>query len=462
MKIIIDTHLRIDESEIKEEWKKGLVDFCSVPNEAKQVAIREHIRGAKHMPDKIKLGGFEDGYFVAPRGLCTEILERLKKVGVEVEVEDNRVSNQLEEIIPKVTLREDQSRAVNYSILPHEQGIANMSTGFGKTVVGLCAAAKSKEKTIILVNKISLATQWIDRCKEHIGVEMGLIGDNEWDHNKQFTVATLQSLYSKRKELDDDDWWSQFGFVIHDESHHISGETYYDIVNRFPARFRIGLSATLGKSPAKSKISKMTFGPVIYESLQLKFKPIVNKVHTDFEFQFEGTSFINGKRVQNNYSKLLKALIQDEERNRLVAKNVASDPKAAHLVVSRRLAHLGDIKDLTIEYGFPADRCFMLTGKETLEERENVAQEAAHGAIAIFSTIADEGLDIPRLDRIHLPFPSKDPEAIKQQVGRGLRQHPNKTDCIVYDYVDSKCSVLKNQFRKRLTGYYVKNKIEIQ
>lgn len=459
MEIILDSHMRVHKDYIENDWINPLIDTVSVVNEEKVVAMKEKIRGATHMPDKIPLGGFDGDYFVAPRGFYNEFKEKLEKFGVELTTKDLMVYN--EEYgrgYPITQLREDQLESYD-AIVEGQQGIANMSTGFGKTVVALYTAHVLGQKTLVLVNKISLATQWIERCREHIGEEMGLIGDGKWEDSGQFTVATLQTLHSRKDELDESDWWSRFGFVAHDESHHISGDTYYDVVNKFPAAFRIGFSATLGKSKEKARVAEITFGPVIYQNLEIKDKPQLVKVETEFRFDFEGTKFVNGRRVQNNYSKLLKSLVEDDERNRLVAKKVASDPKAAHLVVSRRLAHLENIKRLAIEYGFPADRCFMLTGKETLEERENVSQEAAHGGVAIFSTIADEGLDIPRLDRIHLPFPTKDAEAVKQQVGRGLRRHPDKTECIVYDYVDNKCSVLNNQFRKRTHGYYNPNGI---
>ena len=87
---------------------------------------------------------------------------------------------------------------------------------------------------------------------------------------------------------------------------------------------------------------------------------------------------------------------------------------------------------------------------------------ADSGSIAIFSTVADEGLDIPRLDRIHLVFPSKNHETTRQQVGRGLRNHPDKDKTIIYDYVDLNIPVTTNQWRNRMTKYYKPNKFPIE
>jgi superfamily II DNA or RNA helicase len=55
----------------------------------------------------------------------------------------------------------------------------------------------------------------------------------------------------------------------------------------------------------------------------------------------------------------------------------------------------------------------------------------------ILATVADEGVDIPRLDRLHLVWPQRRELTIIQQVGRILRPHPDKLRPVVFDYVDS-------------------------
>lgn len=463
MNIVVDNYIRIPVSQIDESWIDPLLELVSILNEDKVTAMKEKIYGAKNMPDRIYLGGVVNDEIMLPRGFLPELERRLTEFGVDYNIklyDSYKTRTLYEEDAVNVIPREDQLEAIEAIRDNNYSGIANMSTGFGKTVVGLICALESGRKTLILVDKISLATQWQDRYDEHFDMvmPMGLLGDGEWDE-QDITVATLQTIHSRKDQLDDD-WWDQWGLVIHDESHHVVSDTYHYILNNFSGA-RLGLSATVGKSPVKQEKAKLTFGPIIYENLEIKDKPKLFKIDTKFEYDYENTHIDEktNKRVQNNYQDLIATLIVDSHRNNLIGSYIASDVEAAHLIVSRRLAHLEAIQYSAISNGFPSQDCFMLTGKETLEERENIILRAAQGHIAIFSTVADEGLDIPRLDRIHLPFPTKDAEAIKQQVGRGLRKHPDKTECFVYDYVDVNCPVLKNQWRKRLNGYYRKNEI---
>ena len=459
IKIIIDSHLRLEG--VPESWVGSLSDLVSIPNEEKIRAIKEHVWGAKTMPDRLTALEETEGCLIVPRGFFNEITNRLKNSNTEYIIEDNRFSNkQAFNIFSSIELREKQSEAKSL-ILEKEQGLVMASPGFGKTTVALSSIVDLSEKTIILIDKTELSKQWIDRASEQFGMELGLIGDKEWNE-LPVTVATLQTLRSREQKLDESGFWLKWGAVFYDESHHASSDTYYKIINKFPAKYRIGLSATKGKTKAKEKISELIFGEVIFEDKTNNLKPIIYKVHTDFSFDYQATEKVGNKVKRNNYQKLIKELVNNAERNNLVAKKIVKEPNNAHLVISRRLKHLEDIMNKTIELGFPEENCYMLTGKESSDERIRIAKLADAGAVAIFSTVADEGLDIPRLDRIHLPFPSKNHETIRQQVGRGLRNHPHKTHTIVFDYVDVNIGVARNQWRNRMNKYYRQNDFPIE
>jgi len=459
IEITLDNYARING--LPEDWQSSLAELISIENEEKRRAIKEHVWNAKSMPDKLTAVFEEESSLVVPRGCKDEIVERLTKSSSDYQIKDNTIEVSASiKYETSINLRPNQEKAFN-KIIENCQGLVMASPGFGKTTVGLYAACKLQQKTLILIDKTELAKQWIDRAKEQFDLELGLIGDKQWEE-KDITIATLQTLRSREEELDAENFWDNWGAVFYDESHHASSDTYYRIINKFPAKYRIGLSATKGKSKAKEKISEFVFGKVIFEDKTNNLKPIIYKVNTEFFFDYQPTSKQGNRVTRNNYQKLINALIEDKDRNALIAKNIANDPKSCHLVISRRLQHLEDLMELTIELGFDRSRCFMLTGKESSDERLRVAKKGNEGAIAIFSTVADEGLDIPRLDRIHLVFPSKNHETIRQQVGRGLRNHPDKKETFVYDYVDQKIGVSKNQWRNRMYKYYKKNDFPIE
>jgi superfamily II DNA or RNA helicase len=73
----------------------------------------------------------------------------------------------------------------------------------------------------------------------------------------------------------------------------------------------------------------------------------------------------------------------------------------------------------------------------------------------MLSTLADEALDIPRLDRGYLTFPQSNTGLITQQVGRFEREHPDKKDARIYDFVDRYVAEMKAQYEKRKYKVYL-------
>lgn len=434
--------------------------MVAIPNEEKETALREHIYGANAMPDKVTLGDTLGDELILPRGFYSEFIDLLNENNINYQVVDNRSFSGVGVYInDNLDLRDYQKKA-SEAIYLNQSGRIISPTGSGKTVIALGAIAKIHAPTIILVDKINIATQWKDRAKEHLGVNLGVIGDGKWEEEK-ITVATIQTLWSKRKELDQKNWWENWDVVFLDEQHHCPAETYYEIVSRFPATYRIGLSATVGKSPAKKRISELLFGPVLFERTEQIIKPEIVKVMTNFAFDYKPTRRIEGRVIRNNYSKLLSKLTEDKIRNEQIGYLISRNSDHCNLIISRRLKHLENIKDYAVQCGVSDENCYMLTGKESDEQRQDIIARADKGNCAIFSTIADEALDIPRIDRIYLAFPGKNEETIKQQIGRGSRPHNEKKECVVYDFIDENLEVLWKQWTNRLYKLYQPQKLKI-
>ena len=64
-----------------------------------------------------------------------------------------------------------------------------------------------------------------------------------------------------------------------------------------------------------------------------------------------------------------------------------------------------------------------------------------------------EGFDDARLDTLFLTMPISWRGTLAQYAGRLHRNHPNKREVIVYDYVDGEVPVLAGMSRKRITSF---------
>jgi superfamily II DNA or RNA helicase len=462
IQITVDSHLRIPG--LSTDWLEGLAKLVSVPNEEKRIALREEVYGAESMDDHLTLADLEEKELLLPRGFQHELTKLLEESGYDYELIDKREWSgwtKQNEPPEQLELKEDQREAV-LALIGADQGRLILPPGKGKTVIGLFHIFRQGKPALIIVDKKHVAQQWVDRAKEHFDQDIGFIGDDRWEEDNSVTVALLQTLWSRRLELDANNWWDKWSTLILDEQHHIPADTFSEVLQRFPARQRYGISATVGKTEAKKRISELIFGPILYETDKAEVSPKVRLVGTGFDFDYHPTHRSDeGKVIRNNYQKLLTALTNDWHRNTVITDQIMNAPERAHLVTSNRLTHLRALQGLLAQHS-DIDSYF-LTGEESLDERMEVYELADKGACAIFSTlgVSGEALDIPRLDTLHLAWPIKNEEVLNQLVGRICRSHPDKDKAIVIDYVDS-CEVLYRQYGNRLRNYYQPKKLKIE
>jgi len=183
------------------------------------------------------------------------------------------------------------------------------------------------------------------------------------------------------------------------------------------------------------------------DSLQ---KPEVIRIPTKFGFGFRGTK---SRFQRSNYPEMIEALIRNADRNKLIVAAIMENAGHHQLVVSKRLEHLDILQDMLLEAGLP-DPIVTITGKNDNEHRQQAKALAEESPCVLLSTLADEAMDIPRLDRLHLVFPQRNPGLITQQVGRVERKHPDKADALIYDYWDGNTGPLNAQWRVRHLEVY--------
>jgi superfamily II DNA or RNA helicase len=462
----VRSHIRL-QGPLRPSQISALQARLTISNPDKDRAVREHVQGAHLLPDTLDLWKeTEDGYLL-PRGIGDELDEILS---ADIEWIDDRVS------IPVSTslwrnpiLRTAQAESVA-AIRACAQGVLQAPPGFGKTVTMLEAIRQIGQRALIIVDKTNIAEQWRQRAAEHLGLtDVGLVGDGEWTEH-DLTIALQPTLWTRRNSLAG--WWETWGLVCLDECHHVSAETFYDIIQRFPAMHRIGLSATPKKQKGREELVRCAIGPIV-NKVEESMTGEVYIRETEFTHSFWPTHRgkkdketkvmtceyrdrgceLTGLTHRNNYSALIASLIEDDARNDLIANDIVSDYTAGRtiLVLSRRLKHLENIARRVVAMIGP-ENVYRLSGKEKTEERMATQERAGEGHIVIFSTIGDEAMDIPRLDTLVLPFPTKNEGLLEQQVGRIARDHPEKFTPIVRDYRD-RVGVSRTQLKARVGVY---------
>ena len=389
-----------------------------------------------------------------PRGFLPALREGLADANIQLDLIDDTKWENLFKVGRKIAARTWQKEQVQ-AIMQHKQGIIKAPAGSGKTVAVLDAISRIGCKSLIIVNTKDILWQWQARAEQFLGPDypVGQIGGGQWRISPYMTIATAQSLHSRFEELEAGGFFDEFTFVCLDECHHATAETYGKIMDRFSARFRIGVSATPDKT-GDFTLAKMILGPIIHETkpseVNTLLKPKVVRVPTKFGFHFKGQK---SRWQRSNYPQMIEAIVNDQGRNSQIVREILDNAGHHQLLVTKRLEHI-DILEAMLTAARFSDPIVRVTGKDKNDDREAAVALLNSQPALMLSTLADEALDIPRLDRLHLVFPQKNTGLITQQVGRVERIHPDKTDAIVFDYVDGNVGPLRKQWIGRQMEVY--------
>jgi superfamily II DNA or RNA helicase len=195
----------------------------------KQKVIRKMNAFGKHInPDDIntRVCFWNKRQQLLPFGFLDDVQKTLndylewKKIKGKIVIKDHRkINNKVVDIVPNnYTLRDYQQEAVN-KFLEKKYGIIAHATGGGKTIIALDIISKLKVKTLFVVEKIELLNQTVKKIKDTLNYDCGVIGKGE-NNIKDITVATIQSLISKKDSLQE--YFNSVRLVVMDECLHKS------------------------------------------------------------------------------------------------------------------------------------------------------------------------------------------------------------------------------------------------
>ncbi|MFY9705903.1 MAG: DEAD/DEAH box helicase [Desulfobacterales bacterium] len=393
------------------------------------------------------------GGLVIPRGFIRQLITTCRKLDITYTVEDRRRSLPPVDYVFNGQLRPFQQQAVQH-MLRKEFGTLNSPTGSGKTVMALYILAQRKQPALIIVHTADLARQWSERIETFLNIpvkEIGRIGGGKKKIGEKITVALVQSLYKCAETVA-----PQVGHLIVDECHRTPSRTFTDAVTEFDARYMLGLSATPWRRDNLSKLIFWHLGDVHH---QVEKNDLIRTGQVlPADIIFRETEFKPYYDPVQEYSKMLSELTLDDDRNRLIAADIAAEADSHPgicLVLTDRKKHCESLGAL-LRYGFslPVD---ILTGDLNAGERQQVMDRLQEGRIKILiatGQLIGEGFDCRELTTLFMATPVRFSGRIIQYLGRILRPAPGKKRARVFDYVDINVEPLLKaaDARKRIYG----------
>lgn len=331
-----------------------------------------------------------------------------------------------------------------------QSGVLQAGTGTGKTILAYLLMARLKRTTCVVVPKDDLVDQWIERGEQALGlkpVEIGRIQGDTCDvQGKPIVIASLKSVFKENRYPP---WvYRYFGLLVIDEVHRIGADMMSDVMHRFYAAQRLGLSATPKRQDGKDLLIETHIGPIRVIGKKLMLKPKIIVVPALWKCPRDKF----GKQIPHTPGRIVKVLqsiARSGPRNSQLCRVVqAAYQKGRRTVLfADHIEHLEMLEMLLPQFGIKPTDIGRYYGPTTKAQNDVASQKrvilATPGKMA-------EGTDIPQLDTLVLATPRSN---IEQIVGRILRLHPDKKPPIVFDFTDDDSPILRAYAKKRRQFY---------
>ncbi len=307
------------------------------------------------------------------------------------------------------------------------------ATGAGKTVTAVSDAKQVGKRTLFLAHTKELVLQAQKTFKRlWSNVKTGVYMGEQKEKDAYVVCGSIQSVSQNIREFDPSD----FGYLIIDECHHGTANTYKKILGHFNPEFTLGLTATPDRTDG--------------EDLLEIFKNVAHKLDLKTAVEIGELVPIRCVRVKTNvdlssvringikyYSQDLESKLFVPERNRLIVEtylNYVKDKKT--VVFCASVKHAQEVSALFRNNGINSEA---VSGTSKAVERTRVLDEYENGNINVLCAcdLLNEGWDSPKTQVLFMARPTLSKTLYIQQLGRGMRKSPGKDYLMVFDFIDN-------------------------
>lgn len=250
--------------------------------------------------------------------------------------------------------------------------------------------------------------------------------DADFLFSTNITMANSLGLFDKH----------HFDYIVIDECHHATAETYKKILDHFEPQFCLGITATPERMDGEDVFS--LFDKNIPYELRLR-DAIVNGLVVPFKYYGirdelieYADKFVKDHRFVEQFSdeKHCDFIYNMIEKHRL-----PGGKKLKALAFCRDISHAIRMSQAMGEYYHTQ----YLTGKNSVGERmrayKDLQDEDSDLEILFTVDILNEGVDIPGVNMVLFLRPTDSQTIFIQQLGRGLRKYENKDFVTVLDFI---------------------------
>ncbi|MBB5445634.1 MULTISPECIES: TOTE conflict system archaeo-eukaryotic primase domain-containing protein [unclassified Paraburkholderia] len=404
--------------------------------------------------DKPRVIGCAENYpqhIALPRGCFEAVAELLAGNGIRCDLNDERFAGTPIDVSFTGTLRLDQEAAVS-AMLHHDTGVLCAPTAFGKTVTAAAMIARRGVNTLVLVHRAELLKQWQERLQAFLGVGKGLVGTIGGGKTRPTGVIDIAVMQSVSRQGEVNPLVENYGHVIVDECHHVGAVSFDAILKRTKAKLVLGLTATPIRRDGQQPIIFMQCGPIRYTAAKPAGAP------DDLEVVPRSMPAPIDLPADAGIQDVFRHLANDQTRTEAIAAEISAAVERGRkvLVLTERTDHIDAILR-ALEGVVPAP--FVLHGRLSKKQRAALITDLdalpsdASRILLATGKLVGEGFDHPPLDTLVLAMPVSWKGTLQQYAGRLHREHANKTDVRIIDFVDAGHPALRKMWDRRQRGY---------
>lgn len=356
------------------------------------------------------------------------------------------VSISIEYARMKIQLRNYQQEAIQSALearrAGHKRLLICLPTGAGKTVIfsELCRLAKGH--VLVLAHREELLFQAKDkilRAANHsfqVGIEQA---DFNASPDDKVVVASIRSLKTERLARLQKE--HGFGLVIYDECHHAAAEDNKRILRELGCFHHSWPGTLIGFTATANRADGIGLGE-IFEVIVYQ-RNILEMIHDEYLVPLRGYRINTDvelhqilEKTGNYTQEELAEAVDIESRNVLVARAIqelARDRRTIVFCVT--VIHAINVARALKAVGIPAAPIY---GSLDRDKRAQVLKSFREGRLMALTNVGvlTEGFDDPGVSCIAMARPTRSEALYAQCVGRGARLAPQKSDCLVLDFVD--------------------------
>lgn len=308
----------------------------------------------------------------------------------------------------------------------------------GKTIVFASLIQRMGARALVLAHRDELIQQAVDKIrtvmpKAHVGV----VKAEKNDGHAPIVVASIQTLASekRRRQIADQNW----DLVVCDECHHAAAKSYRDLFDALGAGAKggpllLGVTATPDRGD-RIRLDDV-FDGIVYQVGLLDLIAQghlcdVQAVRVSIQVDMDSIRKTAGDYNQGDLERALENADQPAQ-TAIAIKEHAADRRTLVFTASVALA-----EETAAEIAALGIRCEWVSGNMPMVDRRAILARFQSGETqcVVNCMVLTEGFDCPEVDCVAIARPTTSRALYQQMVGRGLRNAPGKSNCLVIDVV---------------------------